>query len=280
MHQKKSYQWWEGCMIFFGDDTEFISRSRSGKSPDVFCIGGFGISDFACVVRIEELIDSVKVAHDIPVDLPVKWNMKDNKVKKLYREKGQEALLKQISADFDDIRKEIMQELPQLGIRIIVSSIRNLGQTKNQLYEWGFTALLQRFGLSAKTRGETINFIVLDWEEEKRDVYCEVYQRAYSVGRGRGEEPYLSGPFKNIPAIPYLSFSVTVYNSLLQLADFVVGCTGDFLKSCYTGRNNRNVRRFFPFIRECLERSGGGQILNWGLIVQPRGDRIIVNKNL
>jgi hypothetical protein len=266
-------------MIFYGDDTEFVSHTSIRKSQDVFCVGGFGIEDFKSIRKIEELIESVKIAYKVPLDLPLKWNMKDTKVEKLYREKGYDKLHKQILKDFDDIRMDIMRELPNLDIRVIVSSIRSLGfQSKNQLYEWAFTALLQRFGLSAA--GELVNFIVLDWESERRDVYCEVYQNGYYKGEGKRGESYFSGPLRNLPAIPYLSFSVTVYNPILQLADFIVGCTGDFLKVCYTGRSNKKVKTFFPFVKECFNRSPSGEILKWGLIVQPRDDENIVKRNL
>jgi len=266
-------------MIFYGDDTEFVSHPSIRKSQDVFCVGGFGIKDFKSIRKIDELIESVKIAYKVPPDLPLKWNMKDTKVEKLYIGKGCDKLYKHILKDFDDIRIDIMRELPKLNIRVIVSSIRNLdSQPKNQLYEWGFTALLQRFGLSAA--GEPVNFIILDWESERRDVYCEIYQNGYYKGKGRRGEAYFSGPLRNLPAIPYLSFSVTVYNPILQLADFIVGCTGDFLKMCYGGRSNKKVKTFFPFIKECFDRSPSGEILKWGLIVQPRNDEGIVERNL
>jgi hypothetical protein len=38
--------------------------------------------------KIEELIESVKIAYKVPLNLPLKWNMKDTKVEKLYRENG------------------------------------------------------------------------------------------------------------------------------------------------------------------------------------------------
>ena len=270
-------------MIFYGDDTEFLSDTFIGTSQtsqDVFCVGGFGIKDFTSIRKIEELIESVKIAYNVPAHLPLKWNMKDTKVKKLYSErKDDNKLWKQILKDFDDIRMDIMSELPNLNIRVIVSSIRNLGsQPKNQLYEWGFTDVLQRFGLSAKD--ESVNFIVLDWESERRNVYCEAYQNGYYKGEGRGGESYFSGPLRNLPAIPYLSFSVTVYNPILQLVDFIVGCTGNFLKVCYTGRRDKKVEKFFPFVKECFNRSPAGQLLKWGLIVQPHNDESIVKKNL
>jgi hypothetical protein len=205
--------------------------------------------------------------------------MKDNKVKKLYMEGGNNNLWKQIIRHSDEIRMDIMRELNKLDIRCIVSSIRRLGsQSKNQLYEWAFTALLQRFGLSA--RGEPVNFIVLDWESERRNLYCEVYQNAYYKGKGKGGEQYFSGPLRNLPAIPYLSFSVTVYNPILQLADFIVGCTGDFLKACYTEKLNKKAKTFFPFVANCFDKSPTGQILKWGLIVQPRDDESVIKRNL
>lgn len=266
-------------MIFYGDDTEFASDPSSGKSQDVFCVGGFGIKDFTSVRKIEELIESVKNAYNVPLDLPLKWNMKDTKVKKLYSERENKELHKQILKDFGNIRMDIMRELPKLDIRVIVNSIRNLSSMpKNQLYEWGFTNLLQRFGLSSKS--EPVNFVVLDWESERRDSYCRVYQNAYYKGEGRGGEPYISGPLKNLGAIPYLSFSVTVYNPILQLADFIVGCTGDFLKACYTGGKDKKVETFFPYVKECFAKSPAGQILKYGLVVRPRDDWKIAERNL
>jgi hypothetical protein len=79
----------------------------------------------------------------------------------------------------------MMRELPKLDIRVIVTSIRSLGsQSKNRLYEWRFTALPQRFGLSAA--GEPVNFIVLDWESEKRDYIVKYIKMV--ITREKGEE--------------------------------------------------------------------------------------------
>lgn len=98
-------------MIFYGDDTEFIS-DRAAEKQDVFCIGGFGIKNFPTMRKIEELIDSVKTAYDILPDLSLKWNMKDNKVKRLYKQRNSENLWKQILSDFDNIRMDICVNYP------------------------------------------------------------------------------------------------------------------------------------------------------------------------
>jgi hypothetical protein len=266
-------------MIFFGDDIEFVSRASVTTSQDVFCIGGFGIKSIDSIANVERVIESVKSTYGVPPDLPLKWNMKDTKVEQLYKEKGQEKLLTKARQQSTHIRKEIISKLPDLGIRVIVSSTRNLktwlkNQPKNQLYEWGFTALLQRFGLASK--GDPHSFIVLDWESERRDIYCKTYQNGYYKGTGRAGEQYFIGALRNLPAIPYLSFSVTIYNPLLQLADFIVGYTGDLIEWCYTGKNEAVVKNFFPYIRECFDKSPSGEILGWGLVIQPKTDKPII----
>jgi hypothetical protein len=48
-------------MIFYGDDTEFVSGTSSGSLQDVFCVGGFGIKDLGSIKKIEELMESVKM---------------------------------------------------------------------------------------------------------------------------------------------------------------------------------------------------------------------------
>lgn len=266
-------------MIFFGDDIEFVSGASTTSSQDVFCIGGFGIKGIDTIQKVEQAIESVKYNYKIPPDLPLKWNMKDTKVEKLYKEKGQQKLLSKVVQQSPSIRKEIISKLPDLGIRAIVSITRNLktwlkNQPKNQLYEWGFTALLQRFGMASK--GDPISLVVLDWESERRDIYCKTYQSGYYKGTGRRGETFFSGPLQNLPAIPYLSFSVTVYNPLLQLADLIVGYAGTLIEWCYTGKNEKVVKEFFPYMKRCFDKSPSGELLGWGLTIQPKTDRSII----
>lgn len=270
-------------MIFFGDDTEFVSRKSAASLQDVFCIGGFGISSIDSIPKLEQLIESVKSDYGIPPDLPLKWNMRDTKLEQLYKEKKQEKLLKKARQESASMRKEIIARLPELGVRVIVSSMRNLktwlrNEPKNQLYEWGFTAFLQRFGLASK--GDPVSFIVLDWESDRRDIYCGAYQNGYYKGTGRMGEPYISGPLQSLPVMPYLSFSVTVYNPLLQLADFVVGYAGTLIAWCYTGRNEQIAKAFFPYMRECFDKSPRGEIVGWGLVIQPKIDKTMIRQKI
>ncbi|MDH5683240.1 MAG: hypothetical protein OEZ20_02110 [candidate division WOR-3 bacterium] len=266
-------------MIFFGDDVELVSGTSATISQDVFCVGGFGIKSIDSIQKVERIIELVKSNYDIPPYLPLKWNMKDTKLEQLYKEKGKEKLLAKVRQQSASIRTEIMAKLPPLGIRVIVASTRNLktwlrNQPKNQLYEWGFTALLQRFGMASK--GDPQSFIILDWESDRRDIYCKTYQNGYYKGTGRTGELYLSGPLQNIPAIPYLSFSVTAYNPILQLADLIVGYAGALIEWCYARKNERVVKELFPYMNQCFDKSPSGEILGWGLVIQPKTDKPII----
>jgi hypothetical protein len=254
-------------MFFFCDNSEFASATSVNN--DTFCIGGF-MAELQQVKLIEKVIDNIKNNHNIPPQLPIKWNMRDDRLSRAYQATLGEARIKQILAhENDTIRQEIFNELDSTEVVVIISAVRKLSQTsKKSVLRVSFRNLLERYGLEIKN-GDTannVNFIVLDWDNDQRNDFCEIYDHAYRKG-----ESYFSGSLGNIGySLPYLSFSVTQYNPLLQLADLIVGCTADFLRACSRNETQRDeIRKLMQVMLPKFRQSPSGEIFNWGLIIRP-----------
>lgn len=267
-------------MLLYGDNSEFIAKSL--KKNDVFCVGGF-LTSLDEVKKIEKVVDNIKLSYNIPFDLPIKWNMKDSKLEKLYRNRGKEKELRNLILKSKELRENLFKELKPLKFEIIVSGARQLGNTsKKEVCSILFTNLLQRYSLELRNNPDIgPHFAVFDWEDETRDIYCEIFSGAYHKGIGPRGERFFSGEIRELGyTLPYLSFSVCIYNPLLQVADLIVGCYTTFFEYCFKNKNNELVKKMFPFIKQKTRRSPAGELLRWGIIFRPDEDENIIRKKL
>jgi hypothetical protein len=267
-------------MILYGDNSEFVSTSL--RKHDVFCVGGF-LTPLDEVKKIEKVVDNIKLSHEIPLDLPLKWNMKDEKLKRLYKTRSKENEWKNLIRKSKEWREDLLKELSSLKFEIIVSGARKLGVTpKREVCSILFTNLLQRYSLELKNNPDVgPHFLVFDWEDEIRDAYCEIFSDAYHKGSGPKGERFFSGQIKELGyALPYLSFSVCIYNPLLQVADIIIGCYTSFFEYCFKNKNEALIKKLFPYIKQKTRRSPTGELLRWGIIFRPEDDERIIKQKL
>ena len=100
-------------------------------------------------------------------------------------------------------RGEILKQLSNVDIGIIISGTRQLGLApRKDICTISFTNLLQRYALEISTAStEVFHSLVMDWDNDLRDEYCQVYCNAYYSGKGIKEEDFLSGPIKDRQAV-------------------------------------------------------------------------------
>jgi len=254
-------------LYFFGDNYE----CELGKifSRNIFCYGGFlikkeNLKEFE--IRFQQI---KKDKYSIPEFLPLKWNLLDTKLKKMYEAHNQLSLWKDIKDKSKEIRLDVINLLKDFDIKIIFCNFRQLGlQKKQNLIQWAFTNIIQRAFFESQTLQ-----IILDWDAEIRDIFFESHLYPYYFGRGKDNETFYPACLQNIKtSIPFICFSSTLFNPFLQVADMLVGCCGSFIEFAFKNKNENLVKYLFPSLIPSIRGYKEGQVFSWGFIVKPRED--------
>jgi hypothetical protein len=265
-------------MYFFGDNHE---TSVGKPEPEIFCYGGYLISK-ENLKPLEECYYQIKDNYQIPHHLPPKWNLKDKSLSKFYEEYNSVKLLEKIMySEKRDIRKDILKCLSDYQIKILFSGFREL-RTKTQkaeLLEWSFTNILQR--LSYEKRDENCINIILDRDKESYKLFCETYMYPIYFQKGiQGEYFHCKKICKNIP---FITYSVTIFNPFLQIADIIIGACGSFLKYALKDKEKQNAFKYFkiiiPLIRG-FESTNIDQLFQRGLMIKPLEDEELVKDKI
>lgn len=258
-------------MYFFGDNHE---AAMDKSSHNVFYYGGYLISKESLKL-LEDNFNEIKDNYSIPHHFPLKFNLKDNALKKFYENNNSYKLLQNIIDCVEgDIREDILKNLLSFEIMILFSGHRELRTRteKKELLKWSFTNILQRISYE-KTDDKIINMI-LDRDEENYNLFCETYLYPYYFEKGICNEKFKC---KNIcKNIPFITFSATIFNPFLQIADIIVGACGAFLKYAFKNRDKQNAYKYFkpiiPLIRG-FNNIFPEQLFRRGLIIKPDQDR-------
>jgi len=265
-------------MFFIADNSELSSPYE--KTQDIFCVGGFFASG-KTIKQMEMILRDIKNWYSIPEILPLKWNMKDKKITTLYEQHNLMDNLSVLISKSDLWREEIFKRLSDLDISLVVSGMRKLGVTsKEDVCYMLFVNLIERVVLEMKRfSDQEIIQIVLDWEQELRDKYCNIYSQIYYYGKANGSFsfPILQQQSNVYPA---LNFSVCIFNPLLQIADLIIGCYRVFFEYCFKGSHEELVKKLFPYIRRKTVSSLSGDPLGWGIVFRPHADENIIREKL
>jgi hypothetical protein len=259
-------------MFLFADNSEFASPHESKQ--DIFCMGGFFASS-ETIKEIEKILGEVKKSYSVPESLPLKWNMRDDKVTKIYEECNAKDKLSILTSESDKWREKIFENFSKLDIKLIVSGMRRLGErtSKEEVCKMLFINLIERVIREwQKCSNEYINQIVLDWEEKLRDIYCNIYSQMYYYGKTDKSFPLPPLQQQN-NASSALNFSVCVFNPLLQAADLIIGCYRAFFEYCFKDSNKEVVKKLFPYIKGKTISDPNDNPLGWGIIFRPASDK-------
>lgn len=258
-------------MYFFGDDYE---ASINKPQHEIFCYGGYLVYKEE-IKDLEQFYYKIKSNYHISNYLPLKWNLKDTNLKNFYKDENKDALLYEVIHEKNgDIRKDVLNGLKKFQIKIVFSGFRELrAETKkSDFLKWSFTNILQRISFD-KNENHNID-IILDRDKENCDLFCKTYHHPYYFREGINEEEFLC---KNIcNNLPFISYSVTIYNPFLQIADMIVGACGSFLDYALKNRNRQKAKKYFkpiiPLIRGFDEKDFD-KIFERGLIIKSVLDK-------
>jgi hypothetical protein len=258
-------------MIGFVDDTEMYVPSNE-RNLNVYLLGGYFL-DLEDLESLQQQLVEIKLAHGLRAHHPVKWNLRDDRMKKFYYDNGDEHSYSNLLQNADSLRKSMLRVINQLNATIITCGVcRYSGEIRaSECYQWAFENMLQRFGLlvtSRKSRSlRMLNELVADWP--RGDVgkgMCATYASAYYEGMTlMSGQPYYSGPLCTRHFADSLRHCSMLHSSSLQLADLVTGCMKDFLYWCYTSEKYGRIQSFMPLLVNGLRRSRNGMIDGYGI---------------
>jgi len=259
--------------IGFFDDTDLLV-DEDDKKPDIFVYGGYFIEQES-LPEFQGKVCAIKRANGLWDHAPVKWNMKDDSLRKFYdvdhwlSEDAYKLALSRSSA----IRLQLFELLAKFHATVMISARYDKSHKPEELptyFSWTFENLLQSMGLMAQARYPEKNYpgftLVADWPStalERR--MFDVYMGGYHLGHGiSSNQSYFSGPLKQYRFADSLYHASTLHSGALQLADMVVGCARDFLAWAIKGTKPQRIVGLFDHLVPLFYHSPNGKIANYG----------------
>lgn len=247
-------------------------RSVSGAEvPDVLIVGGYAVPEEA-VSALTDAVFSAKAALCGNGSIPVKWNLKD--VSRALQSHGLQDKQSALLAAADPLRSSLLELLRVHGCTLFASILQGysnrrqvLGKTRPDLIRYSFCNLLQRFGQFARAGASSGGRLYLDWPERNLpQPFTSEYLEAWRDGPG-----YQIPPLGVLGFEPALSFGVTDFDPLLQLADLVVGVSRSLVRHAQgeVGESDFGVQQFREAI-PAFYQSPTGLLRGWGLVLSPK----------
>lgn len=265
---------------FYADDT-YAKSSTADEPKAIHLFGGIVISR-DCEDEMIESIRRVKKKYTHP-NMPVKWNFKDNTIRKKYEEFGRDEDYREMLSHSRDWRLEIFQRISEFNFSIVVSCIEafskdatSIQKIKNDLNTYCFENVLMRVGLDAKAIGGHWQ-CVLDWPPDNNSKpFDSGYYRLFHTGKASSPAAAICGPLENLGFSHSLHFTRTNHSPLMQLADLVLGATRDHIECRMQGRESsvgtEAVEIFYDHFR-----NQNGEVPRYGVIAST-GSQLLVQR--
>lgn len=257
-------------MFFFMDNSEFTRKYLNFfRKIDYFILGGY-LASAEQIKKIENDVDEIKENHKIPLNLPIKWNLKD--IRRTYDKEGKLDVYDKIMDQSDEIRLLMISILNKRNCKLVMAAKPAYKKEfKKQAYNWAFINILQRLGYVAKDQMQSNIYpsvsIIMDWPEGGDRSFFQSYSDSYYRGQG-----FHCGNLKALNLDVNLVVSATINSPHLQIADICVGITKDFIRWSYEGKNKERVKKFFTSLIPLFRKSEEGKIMGYGLLVGKTED--------
>lgn len=268
-------------MYFIIDDTQYSrdliisdENKQSKMERDFYCFGGFFFPQDIMQKLLEE-IWKLKFSCFNRKNIPIKNNFKD--LKQIYTEKQ----YKIVRENIENFRISLLEVLGSYEVKTLISIV-NVFIDQRESYSFPLINILQRFGLEVKENEANINHVVLDWDQKENiKEYQQNYQSLYYFGEDCKGNKCFSGPLNNLKFYPAITFSSTVEDELLQVADIIVGSwrylITQFWKEGKTLKKEKDKITLELLIK--LVRRFEGDIFKGGLIIEEKNFKEFIQKH-
>jgi len=263
--------------VYYADETEHAKGIKflDFYSHDkIFVFGGFSIP-YDSIIILKDNIIELKKKYGIPAHLPIKWNFKDNSMKKIYLEVLGKGLYEEVVKRSEPIREEVLQIINQdaLDIQVLVCCTYKDLVTKGSrdFFLECFANYLQRVGLDLRYGIAGDAQVVIDTPTEKRqNEMFNMFSEAYYNGVDDRGNKYYSGSLRKYRIYPTLLAGSDLNSDELQVADMLAGATKDFLNWVKYGKEEERVKKFYPYVIKKFRKDKYGRIMNVGLVVSHK----------
>lgn len=266
---------------YFADLSELRADPKQTKA-DIFVTAGFAINT-DCLLQLAQAISKVKENRTGYSSYPVKWNMKDIGRARDIHGKG----LTNSREFWDLLREEVLQELFQQQPTIFISILgahstkQSISRERHQqLVQYSFGNLLQRFALNKQTDVDKPAVVTMDWPESNdRTPFIREYLSAWRDGQSHSRHlytnppPYYSGPLRALGFLSSIHFAATDIDVYLQATDLIVGATRQFVETAIRqkGEENFGSKCFRQLILPLVARDPKNQSpLGYGIAISPK----------
>lgn len=221
---------------WYADDSA-LKKDYNGKKKHVYLFGGILISR-KDEIELSKIIRNIKSEFTGP-DMPIKFNMRDTKIKEVYKRFNKIEEYELLLAESATWRKKIIQESLKLDYKIYISCIENLQadkkeqkQIKENLSSFLFSNALMRVGLFAKLKNPDHVQVILDWPEgNNSQPFDKEYFYAYHHGKNASKIEFYSGKLKDLNFDQTLYYARCNHSNLLQFSDIILGATRDWIET-------------------------------------------------
>lgn len=267
----------KGSLNYFCDESDLKRK--------MMLVGGFFIPK-ANMIKLDEVIVKVKLDNNLEEIDPIKWSMSEKDYKQSINKINKSGGIEKLKIDMLSIVK--VKEL--LNIRLLMAMCYK-GKPTLRDFTWklAFEWVLQRLSIILDRKKEELKDepiypfldVICDWfpSESKRDEFFRVYQTAYIEGYPH----FRLRALREFKACPCLLFSSSDFSLALQLADFFIGATREFLLGCFgedPDRYRQGVEKYFPIIFNTFHRDPRKGVIGYGLTAPDRSSRDKINNKL
>lgn len=262
-------------MRWYADNSE-LNGIKDADIPDILLFGGVIIEQEA-ELQLCKHIDEIKARCGFP-RAPIKWNMKD--LKAVYKRYDRTDAYQSLLASSREWRRELFEAIAAVDCTILVACIEGysskraiLKERKNDLTRYVFSDALMRYGLHVRDKKPGMAHVVLDWPDKG---ISEPFDLEYACAFGQGQTSegnvtYRCGKLSGLSFADSVVFTNMLHCQMLQVADFVVGATREFLECCMGKKEGGQGVDCLRIVRDKF-RGAPANIVGWGLIV-PTGNQ-------
>jgi hypothetical protein len=257
---------------WYADNTEL---STTKTKNNVLIFGGIVIDETE-ERKLKIIIEDIKEKYALRTS-PIKWNFKD--LKPTYQECSKLEEYEVLLSHSSEWRREIFEKSLEVNYKVILActerypSNKPLSIIKEDLTSIVFTQSLTRVGYYVKKLLNEDSFqVILDWPDSSNPKpFNREYYKAYHDGKSCTNNPYYSGPLKELGFGDSILFSKSSHCTMLQFADLVIGASKDYIL-----KNLHNVEYSLGFeltdLIKCKIHGYPNKIIDYGFNYAPKGE--------
>lgn len=141
--------------LCFVDDVELTGPldARSMFRRHVYALASYLVETDKTELLLAS-VESVKAKYGLDMSDPVKFNLKDTRLEKLYKERNRLPVLQQAISQGESLRADLLGTLSGAGAVVLACATWPFSGTpkKGNLLQWAFENLVQRVGLQLRDR--------------------------------------------------------------------------------------------------------------------------------